>query len=44
MPGRQEDLMRPSRRVSLGWPTQKVKKEPSQLTLLVQIPIGYQPT
>ena len=28
----------------MGWPTQKVKKAPSQLTRLVQTPMGYQPT
>merc|ERR1719419_1045099 len=38
------DLMSPSLRVSFGCPTQNVKKDPSQLTLRVQTPIGYQPT
>ena len=36
--------MSPSRSVSLGWPTQKVKKQPSELTRRVHTPIGYQPT
>ena len=38
------DLMSPSLSVSLGWPTQKVKKQSSHLTRRVQTPIGYQPT
>ena len=37
-------LIRPSLSVSLGCPTQKVKKDPSELTLRVHTPIGYQPT
>ena len=37
-------LMSPSLRVSVGWPTQNVKKHPSQLTLRVQTPMGYHPT
>ena len=37
-------LMRPSLSVSLGCPTQKVKKEPSELTRRVHTPIGYHPT
>ena len=31
----------PSRNVSVGCPTQNVKKQPSQCTLRVQTPIGY---
>ena len=38
------DLIKPSLWVSLGWPTQNVKNAPSLLTLLVQTPMGYQPT
>lgn len=38
------DLMSPSLSVSFGWPTQKVKNEPSEFTRRVQTPIGYQPT